>query len=358
MKAFHVAQVSNRLYRRLPACRPFDFMKRSQISSVSRLEIGDTAGWKPALRNAGLVFAIAMLVLFVLAPRPALGQAADVPIYKQGRKEFEQDDKVAAAAKGLFTSGKAVKLAQAKEQIKRTSCQIIVPATNSTRLRPQQLCVLGRASHLRVGWGYYCDKCDDWHINLAGGYVINTNGAIATCYHVINPAHEIKDGCLVAADEDGKVFPVTEILAANRYSDAAILKVEAEGYKPLPLNTNVYPGDRIFCYSDPLDHRGYFSEGIINRFYQFPGRWSFGASASTANRPTRINVSTDWAPGSSGSAVLDEFGNTIGHVATIGVLTGQEFNEDEGTVVRGPTMIVFHDAVAARDVLLLIKAPN
>ena len=31
----------------------------------------------------------------------------------------------------------------------------------------------------------------------------------------------------------------------------------------------------------------------------------------------RLNVSTDWAPGSSGAAVLDERGNVIGHVSTI-----------------------------------------
>ncbi len=35
----------------------------------------------------------------------------------------------------------------------------------------------------------------------------------------------------------------------------------------------------------------------------------------------RLNVSTDWAPGSSGAAVLDQCGNAIGHVSTIAPLS-------------------------------------
>jgi hypothetical protein len=42
-----VAQVSNLLYRRIPFGRP------SAVELVRRLEICDTAGWKPALRAFG-----------------------------------------------------------------------------------------------------------------------------------------------------------------------------------------------------------------------------------------------------------------------------------------------------------------
>ena len=72
----------------------------------------------------------------------------------------------------------------------------------------------------------------------------------------------------------------------------------------------------------------------------------------------RLNVSTDWAPGSSGSAVLDEYGNVIGHVSTIATATEEE--DVEAGVLRfpGPTMIVFHEAVAARDMLMLVREPR
>jgi hypothetical protein len=300
-----------------------------------------------------------LLTVLILAASSLVhlqAQAPDVPIYKQGRKESERDNTLNLATKELFATTNVIKLAEIKAQLKRTNCQLQLPKPNTKKLTPRELCDIGRQSHLRVGWAYLCDKCTDWHVNLAGGYVLTADGAVATCYHVVTPDREIKAGCLVAADEDGKLFPVTEILAANRYSDAAIVRVTGTGFKPLPLNTNVHPGDPAYCFSDPLYSPGYFSDGVVNRFYQFPGRRPFGAAPTAAFAPTRINVGTDWAPGSSGSAVLDECGNAIGHVSTIGAVSDEEEAEtDQGTVrFRGPTMIVFHEAVAARDVLSLV----
>jgi hypothetical protein len=205
-----------------------------------------------------------------------------------------------------------------------------------------------------VGWSYLCDKCEHWHVNLAGGYVLTADGAVATCYHVVQPRKEVRDGCLVAANEEGKVFPVTEVLAANKYSDVCILRVSGAAFVPLPLSTNVYPGDAAYCYSDPLDHRGFFSRSIVNRFYQFPGRRRISAPASASYAPTRIDVGTDWAPGSSGSAVLDDCANAIGHVSTIAAVSEEKDSGEEVTTTPGATMIIFHEAVSARDVLRLV----
>jgi hypothetical protein len=285
-------------------------------------------------------------------------QAPSVPIHKQGRHESEHEAEIGNAAKEIFSTSNVVKLAAIENQLKRASCQLDLPKVNSTKLSAREICIAARRSHLRVGWAYLCDKCDDWHVNLAGGYLLTTNGAVATCYHVVKPDRQMRDGCLVAADENGTVLPVAEVLAANRNSDACIVRVTGKDFRPLPLNTNVYPGDVAYCYSDPLDHRGYFSDGIVNRFYQFPGRRPFGASPSTAFAPMRINVSTDWAPGSSGSAVLDEFGNAIGHVSTIAAMSDEGNPDVTDASASNPMMmmmIVFHEAVSARDVLLLIE---
>ena len=288
----------------------------------------------------------------------AAAQAPNVPIYKQGRREAQYEAEMGNAGKDLFSSSNVVKFSGITEQLKRTSCQLELPRPNTAMMSSREICVAARRSHFRVGWAYLCDKCDDWHVNVAGGYCISSNGAVATCYHVVKPGREVKDGCLVAADENGKVFPVTEVLAANRYSDACIVRVAGDGFTPLPLTTNVYPGDQAYCYSDPLDHRGYFSHGIINRFYQFPGRRPISAPASAAFAPMRLNVSTDWAPGSSGSAVLDAYGNAIGHVSTIALSGEEETAADQNdSTTAGPfaMMIVFHEAVSARAVLLLIQ---
>ena len=305
-----------------------------------------------------LILSLALTGLAALLCYNVAGQAPGVPIYKQGRKQSNLDAGLCDGSKQLFSTGTVAKLQVIKQQLKRTSCSLELPPPNRNKLSSRELCSLAREAHMRVGWSYLCDKCDQWHLNLAGGYLLTTNGAVATCYHVVRPGREIKDGCLVAATDGGKLFPVLEVLAANRYSDAAIVRIAGDGFHPLPLQTNVYPGDLAFCYSDPLEERGYFSDGIINRFYQFPGRRAFSAPESSAYAPTRLNVSTDWAPGSSGSAVLDEYGNAIGHVSTISAVADEEESDSTDSRTLGPTMIVFHEAVSAQDVLRLIKQPK
>ena len=53
---------------------------------------------------------------------------------------------------------------------------------------------------------------------------------------------------------------------ASADADACILRINAKDLKPLALNTNIFPGDACFCFSDPMGERGYFSDGIVSRF--------------------------------------------------------------------------------------------
>lgn len=166
----------------------------------------------------------------------------------------------------------------------------------------------------------------------------------------------MREGYLVAANEAGNAFPASEILAANRYSDVCILKINGAGFTPLALNTDVFPGDTVYCFSNPQGRRGYFSQGIVNRFFKLPERRLPNEPGAPFFAPTRIDVSVDWSTGSSGAPVLDEFGNAIGHVST---MLGEG---DDGTANARPAReaasvsVVFHEAVSARDVMALVKS--
>ena len=83
----------------------------------------------------------------------------------------------------------------------------------------------------------------------------------------------------------------------------------------------------------------------MNRFYQPAGGRSSAFRAAAAADSTRINVSTDWAAGSSGSAVLDECGNVIGHVSTISTPTSEGNSKAQPAQAAKPAPIVFHEAV-------------
>jgi hypothetical protein len=301
-------------------------------------------------------FLFTFAVTFSLGLR-AFAQSPGVPIYNPAR-EARQFSDTTNAAQQLRLSGKAVGLAAVKEQLQRTSCTLTLPSPGQSALTGRQVWERARAAHVRIGWFYLCPRCDDWHLNLAGGYALTSDGAVATCHHVVRPGREIRDGCLVAADDEGKLFPVTEVLAANRRADVCIVRVAGANFKPLPLSTNVSPGDTAYCLSDPLEEHGYFSKGIVNNFSQVPARRRRNSRNGEDRAPVLMNVSTDWAPGSSGSAVLDEHGNAIGHVSTISAETDEPPKDTKAKAEAPGTLIVFHEAVSAREVLALIQPPK
>ena len=296
-----------------------------------------------------------MLALVAVGCFHADAQAPGVPLCSQAGQELQYNARLLNAAKDLYTKGDALKADQARKQLERASCQLVLPAPGRTKLPARDICVAARRSHLRVGWSYLCDKCGKRHVNLSGGYALTSSGAVATCFHVVNPGPGIREACLVAVDDQETVLPVTEVLAANRDCDACIVRVRGGHFRPLPLNTHVYPGDTAYCYSDPAQHRDYFSAGIVNRFYQCSVTRPAGSRSPSGVTLTRINVSADWAPGSSGSAVLDDCGNGIGHVVSISTMRDEPDSKAQDSHVEGRAAIVFHEAVSARDVLLLIR---
>jgi hypothetical protein len=299
-----------------------------------------------------------LVAVFVSGCIHVLAQAPSVPICNQDRSEAQAKSEIIDAAKELISSRDALSVADARKQLKRTSCRLSLPEPSTTRLPARDICVAARRSHVRIGWCYLCPKCSKWHVNLAGGYWLSADGAAVTCYHVVEPGSDVKEGGLVAVDETGKVHTVVEVLAAKKESDACIVRIAGDEATPLALNINIYPGDTVYCYSDPVEHRDYFSAGIVNRFFRPAGTQQTGTRGGTAAEATRINVSTDWAPGSSGSAILDECGNAIGHVSTVSAFVEDEKAKTQTQSAQGakPTEIIFHEAVSARDVLRLVRA--
>lgn len=311
----------------------------------------------------------------------ALAQAPGVPIYPEGRGARPLAP-LAKSAKKLRESGALLSAEKAKAQYGHTSCHLTLPPANTQKLDNREVWQRARKAHIRVGWLYLCNECDRWHLGLSGGYAI-TNDTVATCAHVVEPL-EMKEGFLIAADDDDHLYAVTEILAMNRALDTAIVKLKADHLTPLPFGKDVQPGDTVYCFSDPMDRRGFFSQGMVNRFVKrpfftkkeldeeeknkdkdhekpkdpMPTAGKTGAKAAPGEAPIWIEVSTEWAPGSSGSAVLDACGNAVGHVSEI-----ESMLEDPDPDAKRPkarargTVIIFHDAIAASNVLSLIKPP-
>jgi len=291
---------------------------------------------------------LSLLAVAGLLVTPVFGQAPGVAIERGA--EIERDQGILKIATELREAGKLLSREQVNEMLKKPEgCAIELPAPQTARLTPPEIAAKAKKGYVRIGWLYLCPRCDHWHLNLAGGYAIDSKGTVATCDHCVRSDREMREGYLIAVDDEEKVYPVKAVLAASEDMDVALLRVEGANFEPLALQDQIVPGDAAFLYSEPFGHAGYFSTGIVNRFYWNSGEPGDPMKLEDAKR-LRLNVSTDWAPGSSGAAVMDAFGNAIGHVSRIETRGSEPKGKQPGQ-----TMIAFREAVPARAVMLLAK---
>ena len=263
-------------------------------------------------------------------------------------------DPLVAKAAAMMSAGKLLSAEDfmAKKQSPQAGPVNVLPA-GTTPLPGREIARRATAGYLRAGWFFHCTKCGNWHVNLAGGYSIATD-TVVTAHHVMQPPDNMKpgDGYPILVRGDNEIIPVSGVVADDAAMDAIVLRAGASDLKPLPLGTDVQVGDSVWCLSDPRGERNYFSTGIVNRFV---------SHGSNDLRLQRIDVSTDWAPGSSGAAVLDSAGNVIGHVATIRALFSKtpyhapDAKPGEASATGTPgTAMNIHEAVPAKSVLTLI----
>lgn len=277
-----------------------------------------------------------------------MAQGAGTPVIDQTPAGIKAADKaLIATIRKLIDRKETLTRKDVAEQLLKPRPQTIeLPPASADRLPREEIATLARRANLRVGYCYLCLNCDDWHLRLAGGYSIAPN-VVATCDHVLDSSAKMREGHLVVADQQGNVFPVKSVIARSAAMDAALIRVEGADFSPLPLNAEVSQGASAFCYSSPLGQRGYFSEGIVNRFFWAPAYSEGEMHDLDVARHLRVNFSTDWAPGSSGSAVLDQAGNVIGHVSTISGLSGKR---------NAGAMLTLHSGIPARAVKMLAEA--
>jgi thiol-disulfide isomerase/thioredoxin len=266
------------------------------------------------------------------------------------------EDPIVPRARELARSRRFLTPAEFERLLKSpTPAPVAMPAAGTQSLRGREIAERAARAYVRVGWIYHCSKCGRWHARLAGGYAI-AGKTVATAFHVMAIPETISqgEGYPVVVRGDDEFLPIIGVLAADEAIDAVILKVAATDLHPLALAASARIGDAAYCFSDPRGVRGYFSSGIVNRFYTRPG--------GSPDRPSdqRLNVSTDWAPGSSGAAILDECGNVIGHVARIQSFMGEKLEDDSDDHAESttPTLMTLHEAVPAGSVLKLIEKMN
>lgn len=133
---------------------------------------------------------------------------------------------------------------------------------------------------------------------LQGSGFFLTSDRIVTNLHVVSQAHEIRIKTFA-----GKTFTVQTVIATDAGSDLALLQLDAPCPSATTLrveNDSPTEGESIILLSNPQGSHWKATHGRVGRIWQFE---SFG---------TRMQITAEIFPGSSGSPVLNQKGRVVG----------------------------------------------
>jgi len=184
----------------------------------------------------------------------------------------------------------------------------------------------------------HCKDCHQWHMDsVSTGWVLDPQGLIVTNHHVIE---DKEAGELGVMTFDGDVFPVRQILAADREGDAVILSVDTGGaaLPALPLGGDAETGEKIRVVGHP-DGRFYsLTEGIVSRVFN-------QANEDGEGLRTWVSVTADYGGGSSGAPVLNDAGEVIAMVSSTAAVLADGDNNEQAKAED--VQMVFKDCVSA-----------
>ena len=231
----------------------------------------------------------------------------------------------------IMDSGSVVEMKALIEKLKKepkTKLQLSNDSLSGVEQAQQAVVVIGGV--------YKCNRCPDWHIAPASGFLI-AEDLVVTNYHVVgNPD---RSGLAVRLF-DGRMFMVEDVVASSEQYDLAVLRLPKTGMKPIALGPSAPVGGKINLISHPNRKFYTLSEGRVARYFVMQrNRRPVSAMAITA----------DFGKGSSGAPVLNEEGQVVGIAASTESLY---YTEKEG--VQNNLQMVFKNCVPVSQLRELI----
>lgn len=222
---------------------------------------------------------------------------------------------------GLYNTKKVTPLKSLNQQLSRSKSKVQLPkmARSGLNLPTAKFYENCKPSVLMVGRLYKCGKCTKWHVSSASGFAISESGIIATNHHVVANS----DGATLGAmDHTGKTYLVSEVLAANKADDVAILQLLDAKLTPLPLAAKAPVGTSVNVISHPDGRFFTMTKGDVSRYF---------VTRSKDGTAQRMAITADYAKGSSGAPVLDDTGAVVGMVSSTNSIYYKETRDRDGT---------------------------
>lgn len=200
------------------------------------------------------------------------------------------------------------------------TCDTPLPRMRKKHLNATQLYKLCKQSSLVFFTMEFRPQSNDYMAYpTASAVALTEDGLCATNYHVLSAV--ILSGALkhywnndfmrFVMDADGKVYPVTKILAADPVNDLALFRVDTTENRltPVSLGNPLESGEKVYCIAHPQGYLFYLTEGIVAR------------NVSEANRQNgqikyEMQITADYGVGASGGPIFDDRGNLAGMVSS------------------------------------------
>jgi len=286
----------------------------------------------------------AVLLCVLIAAVPP---GTDVDNAADDRAIFQKLEKATTA---LAEAGSPLSKDQRLLQCARTGTEkpLDLPPVNARPIGGEESYQRAARAGVLICAVHKCGKCSRWHPSWSSGFAVHASGIIATNHHVA--AHENAEA-MGALTHDGRFLPVTQVLAARRTHDVALLRVDLGKGGPLnalPLRDDAPAGTRILCYGNPSSGFGCMTEGVLTRYVRMPGPERRDA--------VFMQISADYGGGSSGGPVLDDRGNVLGMAASTSPIMTPARTGSDGKPTERTLQMVRHNCATARALLELAGA--
>lgn len=254
-----------------------------------------------------IIIAAACLAAASLAP----ANAKTEPIAQEFIiNDVEFDEVAERRVAELLNDRKLVSLPEFFKSLPANRPAISLPTPGDSALDAPEIADKLLTSTLAIGTTSYCKDCETWHVYLSSGFVVADDGVAATSLHIFQDIEEDLDQTYpIAVDATGRVYPITTLLAADTAADSCLIQLDGAEHLPaLPLDPAARTGELVYLMSHPDGRYFRFSEGIIARLV---------GSEVEKRTLTFLDVTAEFAPGSSGGPLVNRHGAVVGHVSTI-----------------------------------------
>jgi len=164
---------------------------------------------------------------------------------------------------------------------------------------------------------------------------------MATSLHVLGQGQ-----CrgMIAMDRGGRIFPVREVLAADRINDSVIVQLEGSNFVPLPLSTRGPVGSPVVVLSHPSSHFYTISSGIVSRYL---------VQSRRNGLASYVAITASFGAGSSGGPVFNEQGAVLGMVNNTEAIYADHAGEEHKDF-----QISIFNCTTAKTLLEMVELPR